>query len=57
MEILAGLVIVAFVILTMKWVGAWMLGVTNVLDKQDKAMTELKKTNITLSNILKELQK
>ena len=41
----------------MKWVGAWMLGVTNVLDKKDKAMTELKKTNITLSNILKELQK
>ena len=57
MEFLAGLLIIGFVILTMKWVGAWMLGVTNVLDKQDKAMTELKKTNITLSNILKELQK
>tara|TARA_R110002020_G_scaffold231553_1_gene442733 strand:+ start:6887 stop:7060 length:174 start_codon:yes stop_codon:yes gene_type:complete len=57
MEFLVALVIIAFVILTLKWVGAWMLGVTNVLDKQDKAMTELKKTNITLSNILKELQK
>ena len=39
-----------FTVIVLKWIGAWMLGVTNVLQKQDR-------TDKVLNEILAELKK
>ena len=57
MEVLIGLAIIAGVILTLKWIGSWLIGVTNVLEKQDKALNGMKKMNENLLAILEELKK
>jgi hypothetical protein len=45
--------IIAFVLIFLfKWVGAWMLGVTNVLDKQDKALEAMNVMNKNLERII-----
>ena len=43
MELIVVIGLTILFILILKWVGAWMLGVTNVLDAQQKSLTEMKK--------------
>lgn len=50
MSLIAGLGLLICTIVLMKWIGAWLLGVTNVLDKQDR-------TDEILKEILSELKK
>ena len=57
MEALVGFAALAAVILILKWVGAWMLGVTNVLDKQDEAIKGMKRINENLLEIIEQLKK
>ena len=39
--VIVSLLITTVIIFILKWVGAWMLGVTNVMDKQDKTLKKL----------------
>ena len=55
-NVAVALLILVMVVFTLKWVGAWMLGITNVMDKQDKTIKGLQQTNEILKRMLVEIK-
>ena len=55
-NVAVALFILVMVVFTLKWVGAWMLGITNVMDKQDKTIKGLQQTNEILKKMLVEMR-